>query len=591
MQNNFKLSNNQIIFLFKETLYAMEVKKVNFFKIRAYQNAIAVFDTLTTSVYDIWQNNNLDSIPGIGTNIQHHLNELFLTGTVKDWEDLKKGLPEGMFGLIGLRSVGAIKAFKLAQTFNLKNRDTALDELLFFAKNQKIREIEGFGEKSELQILEAIEQSKTHKSQKTRTLLLKAEEIMSDLQNYMYKLDCVKKVEACGSFRRRNPTVGDLDVPIATTDFKRTMEHFLKYTQIADIVTKGEKRSTVILKNEMQVDLYVVDTKSFGAMVQYFTGNKQHNILIRSLALDKGLSLSEYGIKNKYTNEITEFESEIDFYEFLGLQYIPPEIRHGTNEIDLASKKMLPKLVEIKDIKGDLHIHTTDSPDSDNDLDEVILKCISLGYQYIGISDHVASIQTQGYEKIQKIILEKRNKINIANQKYQKNGIKILLGYEVNILSNGELSWPDELLSLLDYAIAGVHSSLNQDKDTMTQRIISAIKNPYINFIAHPTNRLINERSAVNADWNLIFNTIKEYKKFLEINANPQRLDLTYDLVKEALDIGIKFLINTDSHSIGNFDLMKYGVDVARMGWCRSNDIINCLNYNEFGKMFLKVKN
>lgn len=579
-----KLSNKQVVSLLKEALAAMEVKGSNFFKIRAYQNAIAILDNITSSIFDIWENKNLDSIPGIGEGISQHLNELFTTGTVKEWESLKKGLPDGMFGLIGLRSIGAKKAYKLSLTFKLTDRETAIDLLKEHAKRQEIRIIPGFGEKSESQILEAIEQSKVHKSEKERTMINKAEDIVERLVTYMKELDCVVEIEACGSFRRRNPTIGDLDVPVATTDLVKTMDHFLKYPEIGDIVTKGDKRSTVVLKNDMQVDMYVVPPQAYGAMIQYFTGSKQHNIVLRTFALEKGLSLSEYGIKDKKTGDLKEFSTEKAFYEYLGIQYIPPEIRQGANEVELAAQNKMPKLVELKDIKGDLHVHTTDSTDALNPLDDVIEKCISLGYSYIGISDHIPSVQTHGYAGIEKIIKEKREKIKKANEKYGDK-IRILLGYEVNILSDAKMSWPDEFLKELDYAIGGVHSSFNQDKDTMTKRIIAGLENPYITFIAHPTNRLINERPSVNADWSKILRAARDNEKILEINSYPQRLDLTFDLVKEAKDMGIKLIINTDSHEIHHFDFMKYGVDVARMGWCEKKDIINTYSFEDFVKI------
>jgi len=586
----FKISNKEIIKLLKEALAAMEVKGANFFKIRAYQNAISILDGLTSSIYDIWENKKLNDVSGIGEGINHHLNELFLTGKVEEWIAFKKGLPDGMFGLLGLRSIGAKKAFKLADTFKLIDRETAIESLKEHAKKQEIRVLPGFGEKSELQILEAIEQSNINKSEKERTPLYKAEEIVTRLVDYMKKLDCVKEIEACGSYRRRNSTIGDLDIPVATTDPIKTMEHFLKYPEIGNIDTKGDRRSTVMLKNDLQVDLYVVTPQAYGAMVQYFTGSKQHNIILRTHALEQGLSLSEHGIKVKNTGELKEFSNEKDFYKYIGLQYIPPEIRQGSKEVSLASKNKLPALVELKDIKGDLHVHTTDSSDASNSLDDVIEKCISLGYEYVGISDHVPSIQTHGYEGIAKIIRDKKERIKKANEKYNSRGIKILYGYEVNILADATMSWPNEFLKELDYAIGGVHSAFNQDKETMTNRIIAAIENPYINFIAHPTNRLINERESTDVDWRKILIVAKENNKYFEINSSPSRLDLTPDLVREALALDIKIIINTDSHELAHFDLMRYGIDVARMGWCEKKDIINTYSFDDFVKI-LSVRN
>jgi len=576
-----KFSNKEIVSLLKEVLASMEVKNYQFFKIRAYQNAIAVLDNLTTSIYDIWEAGNLDNIPAIGATLSQHLDELFRTGKVKEFEHAKKDLPEGMFGLLSLRGIGAKKAFKLASTFKLTNKETAIEKLKEYAQKGQIKVLPGFGDKSEKDVLSSIEQTRVSKSEKERTLLIKAEEIVYRILKYMKELDCVKEIEAAGSYRRRNATVGDLDIPVASTDPDKTMAHFLKYHEIDEVATKGDKRSTVILKNGMQADLYICDPKAYGAMLQYFTGSKQHNIVLRTYALEKGLSLSEYGIKKKGSDKIIEFSNEEDFYKYLDLQYIPPELRNGTNEVELAIKHKLPSLIELKDIRGDLHMHTNAS-DGVNTLDEMVDAAVELGYEYIGIADHAPSIQTRGEHIVERIIEKRREDINNLNK--NRNEYKVLLGYEINILAEGGLAWPDRFLQKLDFVIAGIHTSFSQDKEHITKRLLSAIENEYVDIIAHPMGRLLNERNACDVNWEKVFDAAAKNKKILEINSYPNRLDLDYDLVRMALDRGVKIMINTDAHETSQLLFMRCGIDVARRAGCEKKDILNTMPYAEFVK-------
>ena len=342
--------------MLKEILAAMEVKEYNNFRIRAYQNAISILEGLTVSIYDLWENKGLKEIPGIGPSIENHLNEFFTEGFVKEFEEIKSGLPEGMFSLIGLRGIGAKRAFKLSVAFNLKNREDAIEKLKEAAESGAVKVLEGFGEKMETSILEAIEEEKLTKNKKPRLLYNQAEEIVQRITDHMSGCKEVIKMEACGSFRRKNATIGDLDIPISTKDPEKVLEYFLKFPEIGETLVVGDKKASVVLKNDVQVDIRVSEPKAYGSMLQYFTGSKQHNILLRNYALNKGLSLSEYGIKKG--DSLEEFGNEKDFYEELGLSYIEPELRNGNFEIEAAQEGKLPKLVELKDIKGDLHTHT-----------------------------------------------------------------------------------------------------------------------------------------------------------------------------------------------------------------------------------------
>lgn len=568
-----------MVTILKELLAAMEVKGVSGFRVRAYQNAISILDNLTVSIQDLWENNRLKEIPGIGQGIEAHLNDLFTKGFVEEFEDMKKDLPQGMFSLIGLRGIGAKRAYKLSLAFKLSNRDTALENLKEAAEKGKIRVLEGFGEKMEKTILEAIEEQKMTKNKKVRFLLPQAEEMVERIKNHMSTCEYVKDIVACGSFRRKNPTIGDLDIPISTDNPEEAIKHFLEFPEIGEVLVVGDKRASVVLKNDVQVDIRVSTAKAFGSMLQYFTGSKQHNILLRNYALGKGLSLSEYGIKKD--NIIKEFANEEDFYADIGLQYIPPEIRHGNYEIESAQKNNLPELIDLRDIRGDIHCHT-DFSDGINTLEEMVEAAKNLGYEYIGISDHAPSIQSRGLGTVLKIVNDTRKKIDEINS--SQTDIKVLFGYEVNILVDNTLGLPDDILQNLDYVIAGIHTSFGQDKDTVTRRLLSAMENPYVKVISHPSGRLLNQRDPADPDWTKIFSAARDNNIILEINGQPDRLDLPDDLVKLAIDWGVDMIIDSDAHSIEQLGYMKYGVDNARRGWAQKENIINTLNFDKFVK-------
>ncbi|HQG58591.1 MAG TPA: DNA polymerase/3'-5' exonuclease PolX [bacterium] len=574
-----RVSNREVIAALKEILAAMEVKNYNNFRIRAYQNAISILENLTVSIQDLWENKRLGEIPGIGPGIEEHLNEFFLEGKVAEFEEIKKGLPEGMFSLIGLRGIGAKRAYKLSMAFKLLDRENALEKLKEAAEQKKIRNLEGFGEKIEKSILEAIEEQKMTKNKKVRFLLPQAEEIVERIMNFMKGCDTVVDIEVCGSFRRKNATIGDLDIPVSTNKPSEVLDYFLKFPEIKEVLVVGDKKASVVLSNEIQVDLRVSTPQAYGSMLQYFTGSKQHNILLRNYALSMGMSLSEYGIKKD--GKLREFSDEKSFYNELGLSYIPPEIRNGDFEIEAAKEGKLPDLIKLEDIKGDIHFHTIAS-DGVNTLEEMIEEAKKLGYQYIGVADHAPSIQSRGLGTVLKIVSDTRKKINDINS--SQTDIKVLFGYEVNILVDNSLGLPDDILKDLDFVIAGIHTAFGQDKETVTKRLISAIENPYVRVISHPSGRLLNERDPADPDWRKIFSAARDNGVILEINAQPQRLDLPDDLAKSAMEWGVDLIIDSDAHSTREFSFMRYGVDNARRGWVQKDNVINTLAYDKFIK-------
>ncbi|OGC57682.1 hypothetical protein A3H26_03840 [candidate division WWE3 bacterium RIFCSPLOWO2_12_FULL_36_10] len=579
----YKMTNKEVVLKLKEVLAAMEVKNLDRFRVRAYQIAISSIDGLTSSVYDLWENGKLDEIPGVGASLNQHLDELFATGKAKQFDAVMKDLPEGMFSLIGIRGVGAKTAFKLATAFKLNKRDTAIEKAKKAAESGKIRVLAGFGEKSEKDILESIENLKKTKQESSRMLLYQAEEIANRILEYMNKFEEVKDIKALGSLRRRASTVGDMDIAVATNKPKEVTDLFLKFPEIDEILDKGEKKCRVTLKNGVQVDFRVIDQLSFGAMIQYFTGSKQHNVILRTHALSIGMSLSEYGIKTGDKQEV--FSNEDDFYKRIGLQYIPPEIRHGKEEVELAARGKIPRLVELSDIRGDVHTHTIAS-DGVNSIKDMVNAGIDLGYSYIGICDHSPSVQSRGKYEVLGLMQATRTTIEQIND--SQDIIRVLFGYEVNILSDGTLSMPNEMLKKLDYCVASIHTSFDQDRDVVTKRMLLTLENPYVTVIGHPSGRLINQREACNLDWEKVFESAIKNNKILEINAQPSRLDLADDLVADAVKKGIRLMINTDAHSTGDLKLMKYGIDVARRGMCTKENLLNTLSRKDFVDNFVK---
>ena len=579
-----RLSNQEVVTILKEVLAAMEVKEVNRFRIRAYQNAITAIESSTFSVYDLWKKGRVDEIPGVGSSLAQHLDELFTKGSVKNFTLLKRDLPEGMFDLIGIQGIGPKRAFKLASALNLLERDKALAKVILAAEKKEIQDLPGFGEKIEAQLLESIQKMKKTKNEKPRLLWYQADQIIQRVYSYMRQLDEVLEIEALGSYRRKKETVGDADFAVSTNNSEKVMKHFLKFPEIEEVLVEGDKKASVVASNGFQLDIRVVSPDQYGSMVQYFTGSKYHNISLRTYALEKGCSVSEYRIKDVKTEKLHEFAAEKEFYEFLGLEYIPPEIRQGKEEVFLASKNELPKLIDLSNVRGDVHMHT-DFSDGVNTLKEMIEACIEKGYEYVGISDHAPSVQSRGYDDVKKLIDSERKKFDKLNEKYTE--IEVLYGYEVNILADANLGLPDEFLKKLDYVIVGIHTSFNQDREQLMRRMMVAIENPLVDIIAHPTGRLLNERDGLDLDWMTLFDEIKKHNKILEINAQPNRLDLPYDLIREARNRGIKLIISSDAHSTEMLDYMKHGVSLACRGWCKSSDILNTFSKEAFLKTVL----
>ena len=583
------MTNKEIAALLRNVAAVFSIKndKKFYFQIVAYQKAADAIENAPSEVKDLVTENKLETLPGIGTAMKRHLEELIRTGKVTHFETLLQEVPQAMFPLLLVPGFGPKKAYKLVKHFSLTNPQTVLDDIEKNAIDGKISIIEGFGEKSQSEILRAIQEFKKGQVKKIRMLLPFAEGLANKIIEHMKTSLYVRKIYPLGSLRRKKPTIGDLDFAVATEEAEKVIEHFMSYPYKERIIEKGATSASIIVSGGYQVDLMTQPVKSFGSLLQHFTGSKHHNIKLRDYALKKHLSLSEYGIKNLRDKKIniTSYETEENFYEALGLSWVPPELRENTGEIEMAIEHTLPTLVTLKDIKGDLHIHSSYpiEPSHDmgaNTMEEMVQKAIELGYTYIGLSDHNPSISKHTKEQIYTILAKRKEKIE--HLKSNSKNIHILNLLETDILVNGDLAIDENALDILDATIVSIHSSFAMSPEQMTKRVLQGLSHPKAKILAHPTGRLLQQRTGYTLQWDTVFAFCKEHNKALEINSWAERTDLPDTLIKEAIAKGVKLIINSDSHATEHMDLLRYGIYNARRGWATKHDILNTLEYNKF---------
>lgn len=589
------MSNREVAKLLDNvaTAYIIKDEKKFRFQLLAYQKASETIAGLNGELADYYKQDKLDSLPGIGPTIRSHLVELFKTGKVAHFEWVLKGIPESVFVLTDIPTFGPKKAFRLVTEFKLNNPKTVIDDLEKLAKKGKIESLENFGEKSQSDILRAIAEFRLGKGKTTRMILPYAFEVAQKLIEYLSKEESIDRVEALGSLRRRVSTIGDIDFAVSTRDPKKAIEHFVNYPYKERIIEKGDISASILVSGGRQVDLLTQPAESFGSLLQHFTGSKNHNVHLREYALKKGLSLSEKGIKNlKSVNKRMEkYKTEEEFYGALDMDWISPEIREDQGEIELAINHKLPTLVDLKDIKGDFHIHSNFpiEPSHDlgqNSISEMVEKAKELNYEYLGFSEHNPSTSKHSPRQIFELI----NKRNQTIDQLQKNNksFRIFKLLEIDILPNGDLAIDNESLNLLDAAIVSIHSVFKMNKDEMTERILKGLSSNKAKILAHPSGRMLNERPGYDLDWDKIFEFCLKNNKAVEINSWPQRLDLPDTLVKKAVGLGVKMVIDSDAHSAHQMENQKYGVFVARRGWATKHDILNTLSYNEFSEWLKK---
>ncbi|MEK7551733.1 MAG: PHP domain-containing protein [Patescibacteria group bacterium] len=587
------MSNQEIAKLLKNVATAYTIKDEGKFRFQiiAYLKASETIAGLTTELLEYYKEDRLDQLPGIGKTIQGHLIELFKTKKVKHFDWVLKGIPKSIFVLTEIPSFGPKKAFKLVSFFKLNNEKTVINDLEKIANKGKIASLERFGEKSQADILQAISEFRLGKGKTTRMNLSYAFEIAQKITDYLKKEESIEKVEALGSLRRRAATVGDIDFAVCSTNPKKAIEYFVNYPYKERIIEKGDVSASILVAGGKQIDLLIQPLESFGSLLQHFTGSKNHNVHLREYALKKGLSLSEYGIKNLKSKDkkLKKYSSEVDFYNALSLDFIPPEIREDQGEIEAAIENRLPKLIELKDLKGDFHIHSSFPIEPSHDLgkntmEEMLEKARQLNYQYLAFSEHNPSTSKHSNKEIYEL-LQKRNE-KIEQLKSVNKYVRIIKLLEVDILPSGDLAIDDKCLSLLDGAIVSIHSVFNMDREKMTQRVLKGLSHKKAKIFAHPTGRLLGERAGYELNFEELFEFCKENNKALEINSWPQRLDLFDTLIKQAIDKKIKLAVDSDSHAVVHMDLQKYGIFMARRGWATKNDILNTMTYNEIINWF-----
>lgn len=585
------MSNQQIAKLFKNIAAAYSIKdeKKFRFQIIAYQKASETIANSTSEIKDLYLEKKLDSLPGIGPTIKSHLEELFEKGKVSHFDWVLKGIPSSVFTLIDIPSIGPKKAYKLTRELSLNKPDTVVDELIYRAKKGKIAKLPTFGEKSQEDILQALLEYKQGKNKSVRMVLPYAYDLATKVLEYIKKSDAVIETETLGSMRRMKATVKDIDIAVASNNSQAVVKHFVSYPYKARIIEQGPSTASILTTSGKQIDLMVQPLKSFGSLLQHFTGSKNHNVHLREYALKKGLSLSERGIKqlSDKENKIKQYQTEEEFYNAIGMNWIPPEIREDTGEIELAIKHKLPTLIELSDIKGDLHIHSNFPIQPSHDLGhsgilEMAEYAKKLNYEYIGFSEHNPSISKHTSSQAYSIIA-KRNSL-IEQIKSNNKSPRIIKLLEIDILTNGKLAIDDKSLGLLDGAIVSIHSSFGMNKSEMTKRATYGLSHPKAKILAHPTGRMLNERPGYDLDFEKIFEFCKKNNKALEINSWATRLDLPDNIIRLAVNNGVKLIINTDSHDLWQMDLMRYGVAMARRGWAKKDDILNALGYNDFIK-------
>lgn len=560
------LTNQDVADVLFEIADILEMQDVEF-KPRAYRKAAQNILSMSEDINVLVKEDRVEDIPGVGKHISEKVKELVTTGKLKYFEKLKKQMPVDVESLMQVEGMGPKTIKKLYKKLGTRN----LADLEKAAKAGKIEKLKGLGKTVEKNILESIGFAKAPK----RFVLGFVYHDIQDMVDKLKALSFVNQVSVAGSVRRMKETIGDVDILVTSSKPSKVMDFFTKMSLVKKVIAKGTTKSSVKLSNNMNVDLRVVDDKSFGAALQYFTGNKAHNVVLRKIAIKKGLKLNEYGLFKK--DKLVAGKTEQEVYKALGLPYIEPELREDIGEIDAALKKKLPKILSYQDVKGDLHCHTKQS-DGSNTAKEMALAAQKLKRKYIVISDHTGVLKIAHGLSDKDLLKQKAmvNKINIS-------GIKVLSGCEVNIKKDGSLDIKDSTLKQLDIVTASVHHGFKGDS---TQRILKAMDNPNIDIIGHPTGRIINGRKGYSINLSKVFQKAHDTNTAMEINSFPDRLDLSDVNCKTAKDYKVKLAISTDAHNTEHLRFLKFGIATARRGWLEKKDVINCLSVDKLLKFF-----
>ncbi|MFH1621582.1 MAG: DNA polymerase/3'-5' exonuclease PolX [Candidatus Omnitrophota bacterium] len=565
------MKNLEIAKIFHSMAQILEINGENVFRIRAYERASQVVSEVD-NIEDYAASDKLTDIPGIGVDLSSKIKEYIQVGKIKYYEELKKDVSEGVLEILRIPSLGP----KTVKLFYEKLKIKDIPTLERYAKSGRLIGLEGIKEKTVENILKGIE---IVKKGRARIDIASAWDIANKFLKELSSMKEVKQISAAGSLRRMKETVKDIDILVSSVKPKNVMEAFCSSSDVKQVIAKGPTKSSLISREGIQVDVRVVSPDSFGAALMYFTGSKNHNIRLRTLAVKKGLKVNEYGVFRGKKSLTSKTEKEI--YDLFKMQYIEPELREDCGEIDVALKKKLPKLIEMEDIKGDLHAHTVYS-DGSNSIEEIAVACKKRGYEYVALTDHSQSLKIANGLTLAEL-KRKKQEIDKINKKIKN--FTVLYGTEVEIDSNGNIDYNNDILKEFDIVVAAIHSGFKQSKEQLTKRIVKACQNPHVDIIAHLTGRLWGTRDSYELNLKEVFKVAKETNTFLEINSFPDRLDLGDTLIRIAKEKGIKFAISTDSHSQEHLDYMRFGVAMARRGWLRKQDVINTLSLSEIFKL------
>ena len=567
------MTNGEIAERFETIVSLLQMKGEKSFTVRAYQRAARTIERYPRDLDDmIAEGDDLKQISGIGKAISEKITELVKTGEMSYLERLKAEFPAGVLDLIEVPGLGPKTVNRMWKELDV----TSLEALEAAAEDGRVAALPRMGKKSADNILRAI---RFARAKSDRFPIARAAAIVQRVVERL-KRECpdITQLTVCGSVRRFEETVGDLDLVCVTPNPSAALEAMASMDDVAEVLGHGEKKVSVALGSGMQVDLRVCSPEHLGAMLQYFTGNLHHNVKLREIAAARGLSLNEYGLKDVESGALETYPTEEALYERLGLQYIPPELRQGAEEFEFARDGRVPTLVTASDIRGDLHAHT-DWSDGRDPMEVMLAEAIDRGLEYISITDHSVGRGIANGLSVERL---ERHGVELKRLESEMGGIRILRGTEMDIRADGSLDYPDEVLDKLDWVVASVHSAMGQDEATMTARIISAMKNPRVSAIGHLSTRLIGERKPIEADYEALFRAAADTGTALEINGSLERLDLKDAHIRRARELGAAMVINTDAHTTEALGNLEYGAALARRGWCEPRHIVNCMGADDF---------
>ncbi len=567
--------NTDIARIFNQMADILDIRGANPFRVRAYRNAARTIGNLSHSVAEMEANgDDLTSLAGIGADLAGKIHEIITTGTFSQLKELQQEIPPEVTALLDVPDLGPKRVATLYQDLGIRSLADLEDAL----EKGTIRQLDGFGEKLETKIRHSLQRRQADESV-GRTLLARAEELTRSLVDDLGQSSEVDRIAAAGSYRRRRETVGDLDILVTGRDSRAIMDRFVAGEDVGEVIARGDTKTSVLLRNGLQVDLRLVPEECYGAALVYFTGSKAHNVAIRRIGAGQNLKINEYGVFRG--DDRVAGETEAAVYQAIGLDLIPPELRENRGEIEAARRHRLPDLIRVENIRGDLQSHT-DATDGKATLEEMARAARDRGYEYLAITDHSRRV-TMAHGLDEKRLRRQMAAIDDLNGTF--SDFRILKSIEVDILKDGSLDLPDEVLGELDLVVAAVHYHLDLPADRQTERILRALDHPYVDILAHPTGRLIGSREPAALDLERIISAAAERGCFLECNAQPERLDLNDLHCRMAREAGVKVVISTDAHTPSHLALMRFGIDQARRGWLSADDVLNTRSWNEILKL------